>query len=116
MTRVKRGIQTKKRHLKLLKSAKGYRGKRGNVFTLAKNAVMKAGQNAYRGRKLKKREYRSLWIIRINAALTEYNIKYSRFIDALTKANIKIDRKILADLAMNNKDVFKGIVEQVTKA
>jgi large subunit ribosomal protein L20 len=113
MTRVKRGVATKKRHKRMLKMAKGYRGKRGNVFTLAKNAVMKAGQNSYKGRKLKKRQYRSLWIVRINAALKDFDMKYSRFIDALLKANIIIDRKILADLAMNNKEAFKAIVEQV---
>ena len=112
MTRGKRGVTTRRRHKKITKQAKGYRGKRKNVFKLAKNAVMKAGTNAYRDRRLKKREFRRLWITRISAGLKEYDMKYSRFIDGLTKANIKIDRKMLADLAMNNKEAFKGVVEQ----
>jgi len=111
MSRVKRGVTAHRRHKKVLKLAKGYRGKRKNVFKLAKNAVMKAGTNAYRDRKLKKRTFHQLWILRINNACRELDIKYSRFIYGLELAGIEINRKMLSELAVNNPDVFKEIVE-----
>ena len=111
MSRVKRGVTAHRRHKKILKLAKGYRGKRKNVFKLAKNAVMKAGTNAYRDRKLKKRTFHQLWVLRINNACRELDMKYSRFIYGLELAGIEINRKMLAELAVNNPDVFKEIVE-----
>ena len=110
--RVKRGTASHRRHKKIIKQAKGFRGKRKNVFKLAKNAVMKAGTNAYRDRKLKKRTFHQLWILRINAACREHEIKYSRFIYGLELAGIEINRKMLSELAINNPDVFKEIVEK----
>ena len=115
MPRVKRGVVTNRRHKKILKLAKGYRGKRKNVFKLAKNAVMKAGQNAYRDRRLKKRTFHQLWILRINNACRPLEIKYSRFIYGLELAGIQINRKMLSELATNNPDVFAEIVEAVKK-
>ena len=115
MPRVKRGVTAHKRHKKIFKLAKGYRGKRKNVFKLAKNAVMKAGQNAYVGRKLKKRTFHQLWILRINAACRELDIKYSRFIYGLELAGVQINRKMLSEIAIHNPEVFKEIVE-VAKA
>jgi len=115
MPRVKRGVVTNRRHKKILKLAKGYRGKRKNVFKLAKNAVMKAGQNAYRDRRLKKRTFHQLWVLRINNACRELEIKYSRFIYGLELAGIQINRKMLSELATNNPEVFKEIVESVKK-
>lgn len=115
MPRVKRGVVTNRRHKKILKLAKGYRGKRKNVFKLAKNAVMKAGQNAYRDRRLKKRTFHQLWVLRINNACRPLEIKYSRFIYGLELAGIKINRKMLSELATNNLDVFAEIVEAVKK-
>ncbi len=111
MSRVKRGVTAHRRHKKILKLAKGYRGKRKNVFKLAKNAVMKAGTNAYRDRRLKKRTFHQLWVLRINNACRELDMKYSRFIYGLELAGIEINRKMLAELAVNNPDVFKEIVE-----
>lgn len=111
MSRVKRGVTAHARHKKVLKLAKGYRGKRKNVFKLAKNAVMKAGTNAYRDRRLRKRTFHQLWVLRINNACRELDIKYSRFIYGLELAGIEINRKMLAELAVNNPDVFKEIVE-----
>lgn len=110
--RVKRGVTAHRRHKKIIKQAKGFRGKRKNVFKLAKNAVMKAGQNAYRDRRLKKRTFHQLWILRINAACREHDIKYSRFIYALELAGIEINRKMLSELAISEPDVFKEIVEK----
>jgi len=115
MSRVKRGVTAHRRHKKILTLAKGYRGKRKNVFKLAKNAVMKAGQNAYRDRRLKKRTFHQLWILRINAACRELDIKYSRFIYGLELAGVIINRKILAELAVNHPEEFKQVVE-VSKA
>ncbi len=112
MPRVKRGVITKARHKKVLKLAKGYYGARSRVFRVAKQAVIKAGQYAYIGRKQRKREFRALWIARINAAVREYGISYSVFMNSLKKANINIDRKTLSDLAINYKDEFKKIVEK----
>lgn len=116
MPRVKRGVTTHRRHKKLLKLTKGFRGKRKNVFKLAKNAAMKAGTNAYRDRRLKKRSFHQLWILRINAACREHDIKYSRFIYGCELAGIAINRKMLSELAVNNPDVFKEIVEKAKTA
>ena len=114
--RVKRGTASHRRHKKIIKQAKGFRGKRKNVFKLAKNAVMKAGTNAYRDRKLKKRTFHQLWILRINAACREHEIKYSRFIYGLELAGIEINRKMLSELAISEPDIFKEIVEKAKAA
>jgi len=111
--RIKRGVLQKKRHKKILKMAKGFRGRRKNVFRLAKQAVIRAGSNRYIGLKLKKRDKRRLWITKINAGLGQFAIKYSRFINLLKKKKIELDRKILADLAENEPDVFKAVVDRV---
>ncbi len=111
--RVKRGVAARARHKKVLKLAKGYRGKRKNVFKLAKNAVMKAGQNAYRDRRLKKRSFHQLWVLRINAACRQHDLRYSRFIYGLELAGIKINRKMLSELATNHPEVFEKIVNEV---
>ena len=103
MPRVKRGTVARARHKKVLKQAKGFRGRRGNVYRVAKQAVMKAGQYAYRDRRQKKRQFRSLWITRINAAVRELGMSYSAFMSGLKRANIEIDRKVLADLAVLDK-------------
>ena len=116
MPRVKRGVTAHRRHKKILSQAKGFRGKRKNVFKLAKNAVMKAGQNAYRDRRLKKRTFHQLWILRINAACREHDLKYSRFIYGLELAGIEINRKMLAELAVSEPDVFKEIVDKAKAA
>ncbi len=116
MARVKRGVTARARHKKVLALAKGFRGRRGNVFRIAKEAVMKAGQYAYRDRRTKKRDLRSLWIIRINAALTEHGVSYSRFIAMLKKANIELDRKILADIAVRDAAGFTALAEQAKSA
>jgi len=112
MARVKRGVQAKKRHKKVLKQAKGYRGARSRTYKVAKQAVMRAGQYAYRDRRQKKRVFRSLWIVRINAAARENGISYSKLIAGLKKANIELDRKTLADLAVNDKESFSFLAEQ----
>jgi len=112
MPRVKRGVTARARHKKVIEQAKGYRGRRGNVFRIAKEAVMKAGQYQYRDRRQKKREFRRLWIARINAAVRELGMTYSVFIAGLTKASIDIDRKVLADLAVHDKVAFSKIAEQ----
>ena len=112
MPRVKRGVTARARHKKVLDQAKGYRGRRGNVYRIAKEAVMKAGQYAYRDRRQKKREFRALWIARINAAVRELGMTYSVFMNGLTKAEIDIDRKVLADLAVYDKAAFAKIAEQ----
>jgi large subunit ribosomal protein L20 len=112
MPRVKRGVTAHARHKKILEQAKGYRGRRGNVFRIAKEAVMKAGQYQYRDRRNKKREFRALWIARINAGVRELGMTYSAFINGLNKASIEIDRKVLADLAVHDKTAFAKIAEQ----
>ena len=110
MPRVKRGVTARARHKKVLALAKGYRGRRKNVFRIAKQAVMKAGQYAYRDRRAKKRVFRQLWIARINAASRELGVSYSKFMAGLKKAQIDIDRKVLADLAVNDPAAFGSIV------
>ena len=113
MPRVKRGVTARARHKKVLALAKGFRGRRGNVFRIAKQAVMKAGQYAYRDRRTRKRVFRQLWIARINAGARELGLTYSQFANGLKKASIEIDRKVLADLAVNDKAAFASIVAQV---
>ena len=113
MPRVKRGVTARARHKKILDLAKGYRGRRKNVYRIAKQAVMKAGQYAYRDRRAKKREFRALWIVRINAAGRDLDMSYSVFIAGLKKAAIDIDRKVLADLAVHDRAAFNKIAEQV---
>ena len=113
MPRVKRGVTAHARHKKILDLAKGYRGRRKNVYRIAKQAVMKAGQYAYRDRRAKKREFRALWIVRINAAVRDLDMSYSVFIAGLKKAEIEIDRKVLADLAVHDREAFNKIAEQV---
>jgi large subunit ribosomal protein L20 len=113
MPRVKRGVTARARHKKVIKQAKGFRGRRGNVYRVAKQAVMKAGQYAYRDRRQKKRTFRSLWIARINAAVRELGMTYSAFMSGLKRANIEIDRKVLADLAVLDKAAFAKIAGQV---
>jgi large subunit ribosomal protein L20 len=113
MPRVKRGVTARARHNKVLNQAKGFRGRRGNVYRVAKEAVMKAGQYAYRDRRQRKRQFRSLWIARINAAVRELGMSYSAFMSGLKKANIEIDRKVLADLAVMDKAAFAKIAGQV---
>lgn len=112
MPRVKRGVTAHARHKKILKLAKGFRGRRGNVFRVAKQAVMKAGQYAYRDRRTKKRVFRQLWIARINAASRELGLTYSKFTNGLKRAQIEIDRKMLADLAVHDKAAFASLVDQ----
>ncbi len=112
MARVKRGVQARRRHKKILKLAKGYYGARSRVFRVAKQAVIKAGQYAYRDRKVRKRQFRALWIARINAATRINGMSYSRFISGLKKADIVIDRKVLADIAFHDMTTFAAIVEK----
>ena len=112
MPRVKRGVTARARHKKILVKAKGYRGRRNAVYRIAKEAVMKAGQYAYRDRRNKKRVFRALWIARINAAVRELGMTYSVFMNGLKKAKIDIDRKVLADLAVYDKAAFGKIAEQ----
>lgn len=112
MPRVKRGVIAHARHKKVLKKAKGYRGARKNVFRVAKQAVDKAGQYAYRDRRQRKRQFRILWIARINAAARECGLSYSRFMGGLIKADVEIDRKVLADLAMHDKTAFSALAEK----
>jgi large subunit ribosomal protein L20 len=116
MPRVKRGVTARARHKKVIKAAKGYRGRRGNVFRIAKQAVMKAGQYAYRDRRNKKRTFRALWITRINAACRELGVTYSVFIAGTKKASIELDRKVLADMAVNDKAGFAAVVAQAKAA
>lgn len=113
MSRVKRGVTTHARHRKVIKAAKGYYGRRKNTFRIANQAVEKAGQYAYRDRKARKRNFRALWIQRINAAAREHGMTYGKFIHGLNEAGIEIDRKVLADLAVNEPDAFKALVDQV---
>jgi large subunit ribosomal protein L20 len=116
MSRVKRGVTTHARHRKIIKAAKGYYGRRKNTFRAANQAVEKAGQYAYRDRKVRKRNFRALWIQRINAGVREHGLTYGRFIDGLNKAGIEIDRKVLADLAVRDTEAFKALVDQATAA
>lgn len=116
MARVKRGVIAKARHKKVLKQAKGYYGARSRVYRVAKQAVIKAGQYAYRDRKQRKRVFRSLWIARINAAAREQGLSYSRMINGLHKASIEIDRKVLADLAVKDPVAFAAIAAQAKAA
>ena len=116
MPRVKRGVTARARHKKVLAQAKGFRGRRKNVYRVAKQAVMKAGQYAYRDRRNKKREFRRLWIARINAAVRAAGMTYSQFINGLHKAGIETDRKVLADLAVRDPEGFAGITEKVKAA
>jgi large subunit ribosomal protein L20 len=113
MPRVKRGVTARARHKKILALAKGFRGRRKNVFRIAKQAVMKAGQYAYRDRRTRKRVFRQLWIARINAASRELGVTYSRFMAGLKKAQIDIDRKVLADMAVHDAAAFASIVAKV---
>ncbi|MEO6984404.1 MAG: 50S ribosomal protein L20 [Paralcaligenes sp.] len=116
MPRVKRGVTARARHKKVIKAAKGYRGRRGNVFRVAKQAVMRAGQYAYRDRRNKKRTFRALWITRINAACRELGVSYSVFIAGTKKASIELDRKVLADMAVHDKAGFAAVVAQAQSA
>jgi len=115
MSRVKRGVTKHARHKKIIDAAKGYRGRRKNTFRIANQAVEKAGQYAYIGRKLKKRQFRALWIQRINAAARLHGLTYSRFMDGLNKAGISLDRKVLADIAGNEPDVFAELAATAKK-
>jgi large subunit ribosomal protein L20 len=116
MSRVKRGVTARARHKKVLAEAKGYRGFRSKVYRVAKQAVIKAGQYAYRDRRQKKRDFRALWIVRINAAARECGLSYSRFMDGLHKAGIEVDRKMLADVAVHDKTGFAALAEQAKAA
>ena len=113
MSRVKRGVTSHARHKKVLKQVKGQYGRRKNTIRIAKQALEKAMQYAYRDRRTRKREFRSLWIQRINAGIRAEGLTYSKFIDGLNKSGIKLDRKVLADIAYNNPEVFKSIVKKV---
>ena len=112
MPRVKRGVTAHARHKKVLAKAKGFRGRRGNVYRIAKQAVMRAGQYAYRDRRQKKRDFRALWIVRINAAARELGMTYSTLINGLKKASVEVDRKVLADIAVFDKQAFERIASQ----
>lgn len=112
MPRVKRGVTARASHKKVLARAKGFRGRRNNVFRIANEAVMRAGQYAYRDRRNKKRDFRSLWIARINAAVREHGMSYSVFMNGLKKAEIAVDRKVLADIAVMDKPAFTKFVEK----
>ncbi len=116
MPRVKRGVTARAKHKKIIALAKGYRGRRKNVFRVAKQAVIKAGQYAYRDRRQRKRQFRALWIARINAAARECGLSYSRMIDGMKKANIQIDRKVLADIAVADKTGFAALAEKAKAA
>lgn len=112
MPRVKRGVTARARHKKVLKQAKGYRGARKNVYRVATQAVTRAGQYAYRDRRRKKRDFRSLWIIRINAAARECGMSYSMFMNGLRRSNVKLDRKSLAIIAVTDKDTFSLLADK----
>ena len=116
MARVKSGVIAKARHKKILKKAKGYYGARSKLFKTAKQAVIKEGQYAYRDRRQRKRQFRALWIARINAASRIQGLSYSRLINGLNKANIEIDRKVLADIAVNDPQAFESIAKQAISA
>ena len=112
MARVKRAVTAKARHKKVLKQAKGYYGARRKVYRVAKQAVIKAGQYSYRDRRARKRQFRRLWIVRINAAARQFGLSYSRFMDGLNKAGVEVDRKVLADLAVNDIAAFGALAEK----
>ena len=112
MPRVKRGVTARARHKKVIAQAKGYQGRRKNVYRVAKQAVIRAGATAYRDRRQRKRQFRALWIVRINAAARECGLSYSRLINGLSKADISIDRKVLADIAVFDKAGFAEIAER----
>ncbi len=116
MPRVKRGVTAHARHKKVLKEAKGYYGARSRVYRVAKQAVTKAGQYAYRDRRQRKRQFRALWIVRINAEARNNGISYSRMMNGLAKAGVEVDRKILADLAVHDKTAFAALAEQAKAA
>jgi large subunit ribosomal protein L20 len=116
MSRVKRGVTSHARHRKVLKQAKGYYGRRKNTIRIAKQAVEKAGQYAFRDRKRRKRTFRALWIQRLNAAVRPFGLNYSRFIDGLAKAGVVVDRKVLSDLAIREPATFQAIVEKAKAA
>lgn len=116
MSRVKRGVTKHARHGKVIKAAKGYYGRRKNTFRAANQAVEKAGQYAYRDRRTRKRNFRSLWIQRINAASREHGLTYGRFINGLGLAGIEVDRKVLADLAVREPEAFKALVDKAAAA
>jgi large subunit ribosomal protein L20 len=116
MSRVKRGVTGHAKHKKVLKAAKGYYGRRKNTIRIAKQAVEKANQYAFRDRKRRKRTFRALWIQRLNAAVRPFGLNYSRFIDGLSKAGIPIDRKVLSDLAIREPAAFQAIVEKAKAA
>jgi large subunit ribosomal protein L20 len=113
MPRVKRGNVLQKRHKKIIKYAKGFRGSKSRLFIAANQAIMQAWKNAYRDRRKKKRDFRSLWITRINAACREHGLSYSRFINGLLKANLHLNRKVLAEMAVHDKEAFAGLTKLV---
>ena len=115
MTRIKRGVTTRAKHKRILEQAKGYRGRRKNTIRIARQAVEKAGQYAYRDRKVKKREFRKLWIQRVNAGVRQYGISYSRFVQMQARSGVVLDRKILSGLAMYEPFSFKAVVDVVKK-
>ena len=116
MARVKRGVTTHARHKKVIKAAKGYRGRNKNVYTVAKEKVEKGLQYAYRDRRNRKRSFRALWIQRINAGAREHGLTYSQFMNGVTKAGIELDRKVLADMAATDPTAFKAVVDQAQAA
>ena len=116
MSRIKRGVTTRAKHKRVLEQAKGFYGRRKNTIRVAKQAVEKAGQYAYRDRKVNKRNFRALWIQRINAAVREHGLTYGRFIDGLTKAGIEVDRKVLSDMAIHESEAFGALVAASKKA
>lgn len=116
MARVKRGVIARARHKKVLKEAKGYYGARSRVYRVAKQAVIKAGQYAYRDRRQRRRQFRELWIVRINAAARLFEMSYSQFMNGLHKAGIEVDRKVLADLAVHDQTAFAALVEKAKSA
>jgi large subunit ribosomal protein L20 len=116
MPRVKRGVTARAKHQKVLDRAKGYRGRRKNVYRVANQAVNRAEQYAYRDRRQRKRQFRALWIMRINAAARMHGLSYSRFINGLSKADIGLDRKVLADIAVNDSNAFEQLAEQAKAA
>ena len=116
MSRVKRGVTAHARHKKILKQAEGYYGRRKSTIRVAKQAVDKAGQYAYRDRRVKKRNFRALWIQRINAAVRDYGLTYGRFIDGLSRAEVAVDRKVLSDLAITEPKAFAALVAQTKQA
>ena len=116
MAHVKRGVTSRARHKKVIKAAKGYSGRRKNTIRVARQAVQKAGQYAYRDRRVRKRQFRALWIQRINAAARLHDMTYSRFMNGLKKAGIELDRKVLADLAVREPEAFKALAEQAQSA